>query len=122
MKSEPFTGRSAEMRKATNWLSSEDLMDTGKDEIEVEIAGVFKHKDAKFDDGRTETVYALAFAGKEKQLILNATNRKILVNMFGTTKVADWIGKKVKLYVKDGVRLGKTITRGIRIVDQSPQK
>jgi len=119
MKTEPFTGRSAEMRKPTTWLASEDLMDTGKELIEVEIAGVFRHKDAEFDNGRKETVYALSFTGKDKQLVLNATNRKTLVNMFGTTEVKKWIGKKIKLYVKEGVRMMGKTTRGIRIKDES---
>ncbi len=118
METEKFTGRSAEMRKDTPWLSSEDLMDVGKD-VEVEISGVFKHKNAVFDDGRKDTVYALAFKGKTKQLVLNATNRKRLVAMFGTTKVDQWIGKKISLYVEDGVRKpggarGET-TCGIRV-------
>lgn len=118
METESFAGRSAEMRKDTPWLASEDLMDLGKEPV-VEIAGVFKHKNAVFDDGRKDTVYALAFKGGKKQLVLNATNRKRLVDMFGTTKVDQWIGKKIRLYVEDGVRKpggarGET-TRGIRV-------
>lgn len=118
MKTEPFAGRSAEMRKETPWLSSEDLMDVGHD-VEVEIETVYRHRDAVFDDGRTETVYAVKFKGKEKQLILNATNRKRLVSLCGSTKVSNWVGKKVALYVEVGVRKpggkrGET-TCGIRV-------
>ena len=118
MDSKPLDGRSAEMRKPTPWLSSEDLMDIGHD-VEVEIEGVFKHVDAASDDGRKETVFALKFAGKEKQFVLNVTNRKRLIDLFGTTKVPEWKGKKIKLYVEHGIRKpggkrGETTT-GIRV-------
>ena len=117
MKTEPFTGKSPEMRKDSPFLSSEDLLDAG--DVKVVIEGVFRHKDAIFDDGRKETVYAISFVGKQRQLVLNNTNRKTLVAKFGTTKVSDWIGKEVTLHVVSGVRKpggakGETTT-GIRI-------
>lgn len=101
MKSEPFTGRSAEMKRESNWLSAEDLLGLG--DVEVEISGVFFHKGATFDDGRKDDVYSLSFAGKARQLILNNGNRKTLANRFGG-KCPDWVGKKITLYIKDGVR------------------
>lgn len=117
MKSEPFEGKSPEMKKPTPWLASENLLDAG--DVEVTIEGVFKHKDAKFDDGRTETVFALSFVGKQLQLILNATNRRALVQKFETTDVRKWIGRKIVLFVEHGVRKpggakGETTT-GIRV-------
>jgi len=118
MESTSFEGRSAEMRKPTPWLSSEDLMDLPGD-VEVVIEAVYAHRGAIFDDGRKEDVYSLKFAGKQKQLILNATNRRRLIELFGTTKVKEWIGKKITLYVESGIRKpggirGETTT-GIRI-------
>lgn len=117
MKSEPFEGKSPEMKKPTPWLASEDILDAG--DVEVTIEGVFKHKDAKFDDGRTETVFSISFAGKAKQLILNATNRRTLVQKFETTDVRKWMGQKITLFVAHGVRKpggakGETTT-GIRV-------
>ena len=117
MQSEPFAGKSAEMKKDSTWLASEDILDAG--DVTVKIEGVFRHKDAVFDDGRHETVFAVKFAGKVKQLVLNNTNRKRLVKLFGTTKVADWIGKEVTLYVDRNVRPlgGKKgeVVNGIRV-------
>lgn len=117
MESEKFDGMSAAMKVGTPWLASEDIMDAG--DVPVQIEAVYKHKDVMFDDGRTATVFSLAFAGKQKQLVLNATNRKTLVANFGTTKVSEWIGQTVVLYVdrnvrKPGGRRGET-TCGIRI-------
>jgi hypothetical protein len=117
MKSEPFDGKSPAMKKDTPWLSAEDLLDAG--EVAVEIEGVWKHTDAVFDDARKETVHALQFKGKQRQLILNATNRKTLVAKFGTTDVKKWIGQSITLYVqkdvrKPGGKRGET-TCGIRV-------
>lgn len=67
-------------------------------------------------DGRKQPkLFAVKFSGKERQLVLNATNRKTLAGKFGTDTKA-WKGQKVLLYVKDGVRnpAGGT-TKGIRI-------
>lgn len=108
---EVFEGRSGEM-KTSPWLASEDLMGV---EAEVEIVCCHKFLDVEFDKGRKEpTVYALQFKGRRKQLVLNSTNRRALVERFGVN-VKDWSGKKVTLYVDDKVRFrGKTVC-GIRI-------
>jgi hypothetical protein len=120
MKSEPFTGRSGEMREGTPWLASEDILDCG--DVAVEIEAVFHHKGAVFDEGRQEDVFALKFKGKQKQLVLNATNRKRLVKLFGTSKTTEWVGKTIILYVDHNVRKpggsrGEK-TCGIRIREQ----
>lgn len=108
---EVFEGRSAEM-KVSPWLASEDLL--GK-EVAVEIVKVYRFKDVEFDAGRKEAVvYAMEFKGANKQLVLNSTNRKKLVQKFGPN-VKDWTGKTVTLYVDENVRLmGKKVC-GIRI-------
>lgn len=112
-KAEEFTGRSAEMKKDTPWLSSEDLIGLG--DVKVEIESVFRHSNVEFDAGRKEpTVYSVKFKGKSKQLVLNSTNRKSLVQKFGVN-VKDWADKPVVLYVDTNVRMmGKTVS-GVRI-------
>lgn len=111
--STPYEGRTAAMRTSP-WLASEDL--DGLGEVEVTIESVFEHKDAVMQDGRKQPkLFAVKFVGKERQLVLNATNRKTLAGKFGANCKA-WKGQKVLLYVKDGVRnpAGGT-TKGIRI-------
>lgn len=108
-----YEGRTAAMRTSP-WLASEDL--DGLGEVEVTIEAVYLHKDAVMQDGRKQPkLYAVKFLNKERQLVLNATNRKTLVGHFGSDTKA-WKGQKVALYVKDGVRnpAGGT-TKGIRI-------
>lgn len=109
---EAFDGRTSEMRTSP-WLASEDLLGLG--DVPAKIAGVYRHREVEFEAGRSEpVVYTVAFAGKSKQLVLNATNRKALVRKFGAN-VKEWIGKTVVLHVDDNVRLmGKTVC-GIRI-------
>jgi hypothetical protein len=92
-----FTGRSAEMRADTPWLAAEDLLGVG--EAKVTISGVFRHTNVEFEAGRKKPeAFAVAFAGKAKQLVLNATNRKTLVKMYGPNVVA-WKDKPCVLYV-----------------------
>jgi hypothetical protein len=108
-----FEGRTSAMRTSP-WLASEDL--DGLGEVPVTIESVFQHKDAIMQDGRKQPkLFAVKFEGKDRQLVLNATNRKTLAAAFGSDCRA-WKGKKILLYVKDGVRnpAGGT-TKGIRI-------
>jgi hypothetical protein len=99
---EKFEGTATAMKESP-WLASEDLI--GRGTIKLKIEAVFKNEGVKFEGGRTEKkpLFSVKFAGIPKQLILNATNRKTLVEAFGAT-VKSWIGKPVQLTVKDGIR------------------
>lgn len=113
MKGEEFEGRSCEMKSDTPWLASEDLLGLG--DVKVKIVACHRYRDVEFDAGRKEpTVYTLQFEGKKKQLVLNSTNRRTLVNKFGPN-VKDWKGKEIVLWVDQKVRMmGKTVC-GIRV-------
>jgi hypothetical protein len=116
MKTETYTGKVSGM-KTSPWLASEDLL--GISPQQVVIAGVYKHEDIPMDGGRKEKLlFAIGFEKIQKQLILNATNRKALSRQFGAD-TKQWIGKTVTLFVQDGVRkpggrTGETCT-GLRI-------
>lgn len=103
----------SEMRKS-NWLASEDLLDRGGT-ITAVILQCEKHTNVEFEQGRKEkVVYTLKFAKAVKELVLNATNRKTLAELFGRD-VSAWKGQKIQMYVDPSVRLmGKTVN-GIRI-------
>jgi hypothetical protein len=101
MNSKTFSGTVSQMRNSP-WLASEDLLGLG--EVEVKIESVHEHRNVKMDGGRTEPViYALKYEGKDKQMILNATNRKALSHAFGA-KTQGWIGQKVFLRAQPGIR------------------
>lgn len=108
-----YTGPSGGLKKDSQWLASEDI---GTREVTVTIEHVEIYNDVAFDGGRKEAkVSALKFAGKEKRMILNATNRKTLVRLYGMD-TAQWQGKPVTLYVDMRVRqVGGGYGPGLRI-------
>jgi len=120
MKTEAYTGKVSGM-KTSPWLASEDLL--GISPQQVVISGVYRHEDVPMDGGRKEKLlFAIGFEKIQKQMILNATNRKSLSRQFGADTKA-WIGKQVTLTVQDGIRkpggrAGETTT-GLRILDPS---
>ncbi len=110
---EAFEGRSSEMKKESLWLASEDIMGLG--DVKVEIEKVYRFREVEFEQGRKERdVYTIAFKNKQKQMVLNSTNRKTLVGLFGVN-VKDWAGKTVHLYVDTNVKMRGKIVSGIRI-------
>lgn len=56
-----------------------------------------------------------------KPMVLNKTNTKTLIKLFGSSKPADCIGEKIVLYVVD-VKVGGEPTTGIRIKEYSETK
>lgn len=106
-----YTGPSGGLKKESAWLAAEDI---GARDVTVTIEAVEKYTGAEFEGGRKENVGALKFQGKEKRLILNATNRRALVRLYGM-ETKDWIGRPVTLYV---ARLKRTFGErefGLRI-------
>ena len=118
MNSEEFTGRSAEMRTDTNWLSSEDLLDLGDEHgnIEVEIEKVWLNQNVRLQEGRSmDKLWSIQFKGARRQLLLNNVNRRTLLEIAGTTDTRKWIGLRVKLYVDRHVKFAGKRVMGIRI-------
>lgn len=117
MKTEEYRGPVSAMKKSP-WLASEDLLGI-EGGVDVTIEAVMRHEQAVFDEGRVEAeVYSLKFEGKEKELVLNATNRKTLARAYGA-RTTEWAGKEINVYVQDGVRKpggkrGETTT-GLRV-------
>lgn len=109
-----FTGFANAMRQSP-WLSCEDISAAGG-RATVVIERTNEHEDIKMEEGRVlPKCYSVKFVGKDRELILNATNRRALVSAFGL-RVKDWVGKTIILYVQDGVRSPKGgKTSGIRI-------
>ena len=115
MKTEPYTGKVSGM-KTSPWLASEDLLGVGT--VTMEIESINRNEDIDMEGGRKEALlFSIKFKGVPKQMILNATNRRMLSAAFGADTKA-WIGKSVELYVQDGIRKpgkGGGTTTGLRI-------
>lgn len=112
-----WQGRSAAMRESP-WLASEDI--DGLGDVIVTIETVHKDENVEFELGRTKpVVYSVKFKGHQRKMIVNGVNRKTLVNFFGV-ETKNWLGKSITLYVKDGVKVGKEMKKGIRIRQTLP--
>lgn len=113
---EDFHGTTSDMRADNPWLASEDLIGAG--DVKVTIAAVKLHRNAEFEGGRKDDVYALHFKGATKALILNKGNRRTIALMFGTRDPQKWIGKQITLYVEKLAKpaFGKR-THGIRVLN-----
>jgi hypothetical protein len=105
------------LKKDSPWLASEDIGDT---ERRVTIEDVSLHKNVTFDKGRVEAkVAALKLSGLEKRMVLNSTNRKSLVRLFGMD-TREWRGKAILLWVDHNVRLAGETVCGLRIKEAPP--
>lgn len=91
--------------KDSRWLCAEDLLARDTREVAVEIEKVLRRDNVTMQEGRKMKVaLSLKFKGKQKELLLNATNRKTLAALFDTSDCGQWYGKRIMLYVKDDVR------------------
>ena len=115
----PYKGPSGISRES-EWLTNEDIPHDRETLVTVE--GVYLYRVVKFEKGRTrENQIALAFIGKKRRLIVNATNRKMLNKLFGT-KTEGWYGQAIFLYVQTNVQKPDgTLCDAVRIKDKLPE-
>ena len=101
-----------------NFLGGWDL-EPGKDKI-LTIDRV-KKEECTFEGGRKETHNVAHFVEKEKPMVLNATNSKMLAKLMDTPYIDDWKGK-IQIYFDPTVK-GKSgeTTGGLRIRPKLPE-
>ena len=115
---EEYAGPAGVFKAHSDWLCAEDLP-PGKD-VAVTISRVVRVTGAEFEQGRKVDGGALEFVGKRKRLLLNATNRKMLVRLFGAM-TGQWKGRTILLYIDPHVQMmGKRVC-GVRIRDTVPK-
>lgn len=126
MSQTPFTGKVGQMKQDTKWLASEDFIELG--DVKLRIARIYQNTGEVMQDGKKKDFFSVAFEKTDKQLVLNATNRKALAHSFGAD-TSKWIGHEVFIYAEDGVRaIGGGTTTGLRLrpilapVFQAPPK
>jgi hypothetical protein len=112
-----FTGMAGQMRDS-RWLASEDLKVKDKPgyvQAVVTIEKVLERRKVTFEGGRVkDKLYTLKLIGKDRELIINATNREALKQLFGDDSTK-WIGQRILLWVDPTVKLKGEIKPGIRI-------
>ena len=112
-----FTGTSAQMRDS-EFLASEDFIVPDKDgyaQVTVTIEKVMERRNLTFADGRKKPrAYTLKLVGKDRELLINATNREMLKKLFGMDS-KKWIGQRIILWVDPTVKMKGETKPGIRI-------
>ena len=112
-----FRGSSTEIRDS-DYLAAGDFQipetDDYREEV-VTIINVFERRNLIFEGGRKKPRgWTLKFAEKERELLINATNREMLKKLFGFDSTK-WRGKKLLLWVDKTVKLKGQPKPGIRI-------
>lgn len=73
-------------------------------------------------NGESSTCNMATFTdSKVKPMIMNVTNSKIVKGFAKSGYLEDWINIPVEIYAKDGVRLGRETTEGLRIKPTQPK-
>lgn len=108
----------------THWKKSFDYRFLSGDEIDgettVTIDRLSQEETFNPSSNSKEKVLAVYFKGATKGVILNKTNSKAIAKVVGTPYTADWIGKKIIIYPKEGTFFGERM-KVIRVKIQKVQ-
>ncbi len=68
-------------------------------------------------DGKKETCSVMHFVENVKPLVLNATNSKTIAKLLKTPYIEEWRGRKIQLYVQNGIKAFGDVVDAIRVRD-----
>jgi len=108
------------MESRTHWkklfnyeyLGAHSLEENEEREVTIKSTGKALVKSAKAPNG--DECPTVIFNEFDKPMVLNATNCKLIAEMYGNI-VEDWVGKKVTIYVQEDVKAFGTTTDALRI-------
>lgn len=66
-------------------------------------------------DGKKETCMVMRFKENVKPMVLNATNSKTITKLLKTPYIEYWAGRKIQIYVQEGVKAFGDIVDALRI-------
>ena len=66
-------------------------------------------------DGKKETCMVMRFVENVKPMVLNATNSKTIAKLFKTPYIEEWSGRKIQLYVQQGVKAFGDVVDALRV-------
>ena len=66
-------------------------------------------------DGKKETCSVMHFMEDVKPLVLNATNSKTITKLLKTPYIEHWQGRKIQLYVENGIKAFGDVVDAIRV-------
>lgn len=117
----PYTGPTGVMRDSV-WLTNEDLPHDR--DVIAKIETVNERHGVTFQGGRKmDRVFSLKFEGKERELRVNATHRKVLNALTGKATAGAWVGMRIYLFVEQGIRRPDgSVGPAVRIRAKRPPK
>lgn len=89
-----------------------------KEEKTLTISNVTREK-VIGPGGKKQECTILHFVEKEKPMVLNRLNSKIITKIYGTPYIEDWIGKKIQIYADLVEAFGETV-EALRIRQTQP--
>ena len=100
-------------QSSSKLLKAEDLKtDRGYAEVEVEVHEIFEEEMSEGSETRIKL--SLGFKGRDKRLLLNVTNYRVLEGAF-TSETQHWLGKMLVIHVDPYVQYQGSIVPGLRI-------
>lgn len=66
-------------------------------------------------DGKKETCMVMRFSENVKPMVLNATNSKTITKLLKTPYIEYWAGRKIQIYVQEGVKAFGEVVDALRI-------
>lgn len=100
----------------TTYLHAEDLLHDSKwGEFSLTIKEVLPPNTVKASDGKLIDKPILVFTQTEKRLVLGKINARLAKCAIGSAKVAEWVGKQIKVYASRGNWFGQKDVAAIRI-------
>ena len=97
-----YLGPSGVIRNSI-WLTSEDI--PNDKDTPVTIEKVNMRRQVKFAGGRARDVaVSLKFVGKDRELLVNATAKKVLNALANSNLCGAWKGMNILLYVDPNIR------------------
>ena len=105
-----------------DYLGQWDLVDGSGAyrEVIVEISSVRRYKPKRLMKGEVCKRLEIAFRGKRKAWLSGPSTQRVIASMLGPY-TEDWVGKRIALYVDEGVMFGGVRVGGIRVRPSIPR-
>ena len=87
---------------------------TPGEDLVVTIASV-ANESVTGTDGKKETCMVMRFRENVKPMVLNATNSKTITKLFKTPYIEYWVGRKIQIYIQEGVKAFGEVVDALRI-------
>ncbi|NRB54333.1 MAG: hypothetical protein HRU41_42190 [Saprospiraceae bacterium] len=87
------------------------------------ILTIRETKDEKVtgSNGSSDNCWVFYFEEVSKGMVMNRTNSKIIQKIHKSPYIEDWVGKKIQIYAKSGIRAFGEITDGLRVREFVPK-